>query len=135
LQDVVSLSGLFATLNAAGFKVNTVSALHAQDESWVAATRQWIAKAATLLADPLLAVNAIVDPEAIYIGGRLPVALIDLLAREVSVRLQRRAIGMPAIAPVRRAALAEDAAAMGAAILPFSERFLPVRTALLKQDG
>jgi predicted NBD/HSP70 family sugar kinase len=134
LQEVVSLSGLFTMLATAGFKVDTVAGLGALGESGNAACRQWINKAASLLAEPLLAVNAIVDPEAIYIGGRLPVSMIESLSREVAVRLQRRSAGMPAIAPVKRAALAEDAAAMGAAILPFSERFLPVRSALMKQD-
>lgn len=35
------------------------------------------------------------------------------------------------IAPIARAALAEDAPAVGAAILPFSDRFLPTRFALM----
>ena len=39
---------------------------------------------------------------------------------------------VPAIAPVSRAALSDDAPAVGAAILPFSHRLLPTRTALMK---
>ena len=45
----------------------------------------------------------------------------------------RRVTGtVPAIAPVQRAALSDDAPAVGAAILPFSHRLLPTRTALMK---
>jgi hypothetical protein len=39
---------------------------------------------------------------------------------------------IPAIAPVARAAMSDDAPAVGAGILPFSERFLPTRFALMK---
>jgi hypothetical protein len=42
---------------------------------------------------------------------------------------------LPSIAPIARAALAEDAPAVGAAILPFSDRFLPTRFALMNTTG
>jgi hypothetical protein len=51
---------------------------------------------------------------------------------------QRRGAGFcrqrpcPAIAPVARAATSDAGPAVGAAILPFSDRFLPTRFALLK---
>ncbi|MEO8016217.1 MAG: sugar kinase, partial [Pseudomonadota bacterium] len=47
-------------------------------------------------------------------------------------RLEAHAGTVPAIAPVARAALSDDAPAVGAAILPFSHRLLPTRTALMK---
>jgi len=46
--------------------------------------------------------------------------------------MRRFATQVPAIATVARAATADDAPAVGAAILPFSDRFLPTRLALLK---
>jgi predicted NBD/HSP70 family sugar kinase len=132
LQEFVSLSGLFTMLGSEGFAVDTVKAVHSLNEGGRAVCKDWVGKAAGLLAEPLLAVNAILDPDAVYIGGRLPVDLIDSLAREVELRLRKKSAGMPVISPVKRAALAEDAAAMGAATLPFSDRFLPARSALMK---
>jgi len=41
---------------------------------------------------------------------------------------------LPAIAPVARAVTADDAPAVGAAILPFTHSLLPTRVALLKRD-
>ena len=42
---------------------------------------------------------------------------------------------VPAIAPVARAAMSDDAPAVGAAILPFTHRLLPTRSALMKVSG
>jgi hypothetical protein len=41
---------------------------------------------------------------------------------------------VPAIAPFARADTADDAPAVGAAILPFTDSLLPTRFALLKGD-
>ena len=66
------------------------------------------------------------------IGGRLPGSLVDQLAVRLNQRLEAFAGTVPAIAPVARAALSDDAPAVGAAILPFTHRLLPTRTALMK---
>ena len=57
---------------------------------------------------------------------------VDQLANRMNQRLESYAATVPAIAPVARAALSDDAPAVGAAILPFSHRLLPTRTALMK---
>ena len=84
------------------------------------------------LLDTLLAINCLVNPEVILIGGRLPSSIVDRLATRLNQRLEAHAGTVPAIAPVSRAALSDDAPAVGAAILPFSHRLLPTRTALMK---
>ena len=61
--------------------------------------------------------------------------LVDRLADELNERLKRRSGDVPVIAPVLRAAMAADAPAIGAAILPFTERLLPSRAALMKASG
>ncbi|MBI1403315.1 MAG: ROK family protein [Porphyrobacter sp.] len=133
LQDVVSLSGLYSHLEAAG--IPDPGPLDALDADASAAAGQWIDKAADLLTDPLMVINAVVDPDAIFIGGRLPAGLVDQLCDRLALNFRHRGASLPARAPIRRAELAEDAAAIGAAILPFSARFLPNRTALMKIDG
>lgn len=135
LQDVVSLSGLYGELAAAGYPDIGAGGLGQLKGAMADAAVAWAEKAADLLCEPLLVVNAVIDPEAIYIGGRLPAGLVDLLCDRLAVNIRHRGASLPARAPVRRAALAEDAAAMGAAILPFSNRFLPSRAALMKTEA
>ena len=69
---------------------------------------------------------------AILIGGRLPGDLIDRLIGDLEAAQRRTKITLPAVAPVERAMLAEDAPAVGAAILPFTFYLLPTSTSLWK---
>jgi predicted NBD/HSP70 family sugar kinase len=68
----------------------------------------------------------------VLIGGRLPADIVNNLSTRLSQKLHSHSVKAPAIAPVSRASLSDDAPAVGAAILPFSERLLPTRTALMK---
>jgi predicted NBD/HSP70 family sugar kinase len=133
LQDVVSLSGLHEHLAEAGFPdPGPIDALEGEAAD---AARSWAQTSADLLCDPLLVVNAVINPDAIFIGGRLPAALVDTVCDRLAVNIRRQGTSLPVRAPVQRAALSEDAAAMGAAILPFSNRFLPSRAALMKMEA
>jgi predicted NBD/HSP70 family sugar kinase len=80
----------------------------------------------------VLAINCLVNPEVILIGGRLPSGIVDQIADGLNQRVATYGTSIPATAPVARAALSDDAPAVGAAILPFSHRLLPTRTALMK---
>jgi predicted NBD/HSP70 family sugar kinase len=133
MQDVVSLSGLYRHLAQAG--IPDPGPLDQLGPDAAEAVGQWIEKAAELLTDPLMVINAVIDPDAIFIGGRLPAGLVDLLCDRLALNFRHRGASLPARAPIRRAELAEDAAAIGAAILPFSNRFLPNRAALMKIDA
>lgn len=132
LQDSVSLSGLYAMLEDEGLSVPTPAALADAPPGVAAVVDRWIARAADDLVGPLVAVNCLVNPEAVLIGGRLPSALIERLADTVNARLAREAGAIPSIARVIRANLAADAPAVGAAILPFNDAVLPSDTILMK---
>ena len=80
----------------------------------------------------MLAINCLINPQAVLIGGRLPASLVEELARRLNERLRSYATRMPAIAPIERAMMSDDAPAVGAAILPFTHRLLPTRAALRK---
>jgi len=127
LQKIVSLSGLYSRLGAAGFKVSAPQDLPLVASSAEPVIEGWVAECTNALTEALIAVNCLVNPEAILIGGRLPAVLVDRLAAALNERMTRMASQLPAVAPVARAALADDAPAVGAAILPFSDRFLPFR--------
>jgi predicted NBD/HSP70 family sugar kinase len=135
LQNIVSLSALYSRLAARGYKVASPRGLMRLDPPARAIVDAWIDTSAQTLLDSMLAVNCLINPEAVLIGGRLPAALVDQLAEALNQRLQAYCGRFPAIAPVARAATSDDAPAVGAAILPFSHRLLPTRFALMKTGG
>jgi predicted NBD/HSP70 family sugar kinase len=132
LQDLVSLAALYDHLRARGAKASTPGELLRLNQAGREALDQWLDHAADALCEPLLVLGCAIDPEAILVGGRLPEEIVDDLCERLNARLAARGQDLPAATPVLRAALAADASAMGAAILPFSDRFLPTRSALLK---
>jgi predicted NBD/HSP70 family sugar kinase len=127
VQNVVSLSALSQYLEQLGFSLSDVSKNHAGAR---AAVEVWLDSAADALLEPITAINCLINPAAILVGGRLGKDLVDCLAQRITVRLNERAHHLPAIAPVRRASLAEDAPAVGAAILPFAHFLLPTSASL-----
>lgn len=132
LQGTVSLTGLYGRLEERGFRAATPHGLTRLPAAAQGIIDRWIDESTEALANSFVAINCLIDPEAILIGGRLPANLIDRLAASLNTRMAAFAGQIPAIAPVARALTAEDAPAVGAAILPFSYQLLPTRNALLK---
>jgi predicted NBD/HSP70 family sugar kinase len=132
LQEAVSLSALYEVLAAGGHKISRPDQLSTLKEAGQQLLSDWIDAAADFLSDPMLAVSCLVNPKAVFIGGRLPADVVDRLAERLNQRLRKRAGDVPAITPVLRAAMAADAPAIGAAILPLNDRLLPSRSALMK---
>jgi predicted NBD/HSP70 family sugar kinase len=132
LQNIVSLSCLYSRLAEHGFRVATPRGLMRLEAAAGQIVDRWIHESTEALVDSFIAINCLINPEAILIGGRLPAALVDRLAASLNRRMATFAGQLPAIAPVARALTSDDAPAVGAAILPFSYRLLPTRFALLK---
>jgi predicted NBD/HSP70 family sugar kinase len=131
LQEIVSLSALYAHLEAGGVVVTRPDQLTALPPQGQALVEDWITLSAELLVQPFVAISCVVNPEAIYVGGRLPDDLIDRLVAAVNARLAGIA-DVPALAKVERAATSADGPAVGAALLPFMAQLLPSRAALMK---
>jgi predicted NBD/HSP70 family sugar kinase len=132
IQNIVSLSALYSRLAAQGIKLNAPHELTELPDSGQAIIAAWVESAVDALIDPVLAINCLMNPEVILIGGRLPAGIVDQIANGLNQRVATYGTSIPATAPVARAALSDDAPAVGAAILPFSHRLLPTRTALMK---
>jgi predicted NBD/HSP70 family sugar kinase len=132
IQEIVSLSALFGRLAAQGIVLSGPQELARADERVRAIVDAWSEAAVDTLISPVIAINCLFNPQAILIGGRLPADVVDNLATRLNQRLHAFSLKVPAIAPVSRAALSDDAPAVGAAILPFSDQLLPTRAALMK---
>lgn len=134
LQNTVSLSALYGRLAEPGYRVASPRGLTRLDAPAQRVVDDWIENSVDALEEVLLSINYLINPEAILIGGRLPATLVDRLASRLNDRFRGRAATMPSVAHIRRAAMSDDAPAVGAAILPFSDRFLPTRFALMKRS-
>ncbi|USU06685.1 ROK family protein [Sphingomonadaceae bacterium OTU29LAMAA1] len=132
VQDTVSLSALLARMEAEGFADPTVADLAGDDAGLEDVVAGWLADAVRALTAPLVAINCLLDPDAILIGGRLPMPLIDRLAAGLTAALD--AVPQPSRAKIMPAVMAQDAPAIGAAILPFLAHILP-SDAILIQSG
>lgn len=132
IQNLVSRSGLALHLQQSSYELSDLSS---QDPELARAVDSWLDCAAEALAEPIAAINCLINPAAILVGGRLPKPIVDQLARRLNRKLGERSKHLPAIAPIARASLAEDAPAVGAAILPFAHFLLPTSTSLWHPGG
>lgn len=93
----------------------------------------WLDDAANHLTGLVLAVEYLIDPEAIFFGGRLPDRVLQGLMERVALHLPARRIGGKTVAPRHLLATAGvDAAALGVATLPIYDSFSPAPQVLLK---
>ena len=125
VEEVVSLRGLTQTLGLDDKGADITTGLNNAWERGDPRLADWIEEASELLYLPLLSVLCTMDPDAIFVGGRLPAPLIDRLCLNVSRRLSLNVgIHWPEMI-VRPGRLAEDTAAVGAAILALSSMWDP----------
>ena len=123
-----SLESLRQTLGEYGVEFQRVSAMINQfDESWPG-IEEWIIKTRGSFSLIASALAAILDPEAIVLGGRLPAPLAQRVIPHIDIYNDSRR-GKPRALPrllVSRSG--GDASAIGAASLPFKEHFFAAAT-------
>jgi predicted NBD/HSP70 family sugar kinase len=129
LQKLVSLAGLARAFEAEGISDTSVRSPDLTSAPVARVVQHWVERAAQALVQPLIAVNCLLNPQAVLIGGRLPIEVIDQLAQRTNTLVRLAGRHVPVIAPIKAGALAEDAAAVGAALLPFGELLLPADSA------
>jgi predicted NBD/HSP70 family sugar kinase len=131
LQDLVSLCALHERLAEHHLKVLDSDALAALPASAQSIVDQWIEDAADALIAPLINISCVINPQAVFIGGRLPTELIDRLVTALNQRLAE-AKGFPTLSPVLRAETSASAPVIGAALLPMMDLLLPSQSTLRK---
>ena len=130
VQDTVSLSALFARLYAAGLPPALATLVEHDQSEASAVIDQWLTDSIEALGQPLVAIACLFDPDAVLIGGRLPMPLVERLATGLTERLA--GTRLPVRTPVLPATMAQDAPAVGAAILPFLAHLLPSDAKLIQ---
>ena len=129
------LPTLYEALQHRGHDVTTPGDLKALYEEEVPLLRSWIDRAGDQLSELVLAVEYLIDPEAIFFGGRLPEVIIQDLLEQLDETLPERRIADKLTTPrLSKATAGRDAAALGVATLPLYEFFSPTPHLLLKQN-
>ncbi|MFW5973416.1 MAG: ROK family protein [Bacteroidota bacterium] len=129
------LPELFERLRASGEDVRSPADLEPLLDERHPLLIDWINKGADHLTNLALAVEYLVDPEAMFFGGRLPNAIIKEVMTHVADLLPKRRIGgKEAATPHLMATAGVDAAALGVATLPFYEFSAPAPRVLMKQN-
>lgn len=132
VQDTVSMSALFARLEDAGLASPTLEDIAAPTPQVEAVLNHWIQDSVRSLTPPLINLSCLIDPHAVLLGGRLPADLIARLADGLKAALG--GLTLPSTPKIMPAVIAQDAPAIGAAILPFLDHLLP-SDAILMQAG
>ena len=129
------LPHLYDVLRAEGIDVQRPEAL---DRLWAERHPRlvtWMDEAVAHLTSLALAVEYLIDPEAIFFGGRLPDRMVQALMNEVTQRLPELRISGKVAGPRHLLATAgADAAALGVATLPIYTFFAPAPGILMKQN-
>ncbi|SCB58812.1 transcriptional regulator, MarR family [Rhizobium aethiopicum] len=117
LGEIFSLFFLYDFLARHGIKVSVPQDLLALDARGKRLVSQWLKEMSAHLAVAVKHIAMIVDPDAVLVGGRLPIRIVDELLRYVHEHLDAEDTNLPSL---HRASIGEDASAMGAAAMPMA---------------
>jgi predicted NBD/HSP70 family sugar kinase len=129
------LPTLYQELKKQGHDVSSLiqlKQLFDQDNQYILS---WIERGAEQLAPLILAIEYLIDPNAIFFGGRLPETMIKELVNILKNKLPDYRIKAKTSSPdLLIAASGEDAAALGVATLPVYESLAPLPRLLMKNS-
>ena len=126
-----NLPRLYERLRGLGVEASTPEDLDRLLASEHPGLLRWLDEAADHLVGLVLAIEYLLDPEAIFYGGRIPQPVVSALMDRVSARRPGRHIVTSPRHLLATAGL--DAAALGVATLPIYEALAPSTRLLLKQ--
>lgn len=127
---------LYKLLARCGNPVENPADLEALLEESNPCLLEWLNTGAEKLAPIILSIEYLLDPEAIFFGGRLPNPLIrKLMERLEEILPSLRLEGKHFKPKLLSATAGADAAALGVATLPLHAAFAPAPKVLMKRDG
>jgi predicted NBD/HSP70 family sugar kinase len=126
LEAYLSLTALAQHLTDSGVEYNGLSQLVELYQENDRVLLGWLKEAAFYLTETINSLHLLFDPEAFVIGGHLPGPLLNCLIEGCSQNLAKIRRSPQAECPrVLRGQLEEEAAALGAAVLPIDDLIAP----------
>ncbi|GGJ43434.1 ROK family transcriptional regulator [Deinococcus roseus] len=133
LERYAGLGALYGQLEQAGLMVQHPQDLLALYEQQHPVVLSWLEQAGEYLAMGIVTLENLMNPEVVFLGGRLPDPLLaELISRIRQHSESRRMTGMVRHSALRQAALSFDAACYGAASLPLFSGLSPTTGVLFK---
>ncbi len=133
LLNRASVSSLIRHLRAGGTAVGNGAELDAAIAAQPGRVREWLEDCADALVHPLLSMSALLDLQAIVIDGNLPRTLVEWLVARLRTLLEAAAPEARRAPALRLGTVGQNAAAIGAAILPLHAYFGHDQQALFGQ--
>lgn len=120
----------------AGFQANTRDELARSFDEENPILFDWLRKGSEQLIPLIAAVEYLIDPEVIFLGGRLPDNILKWLKKQIIESLPPHRIPRKTGRPeLKIATTGIDAVALGMATLPLYTSFAPLPELLMKQDS
>lgn len=124
-RPLPTMEALRQCLSRAGVSFDRLSDMLAQfDPDWPGVDG-WIAESREALSTIASAIAAVVDPKAIVFGGRVPAALAEKIIPAIEIYDYARRAEQRPMPRLLASGVGGDAAAIGAAMLPYREHFFP----------
>lgn len=130
------LPQLYERLREQGADVEAPEDLLPLYENGNGTVHEWVDEGVENLSTLLLLVEYLIDPEAIFFGGRLPDPIFSDMIERVDAGLSASRIRGKTAGPTLKLGTAgRDAAALGVATLPIYEIFAPIPRLLMKNQA
>jgi predicted NBD/HSP70 family sugar kinase len=133
LGQFFRMPSLYKKLNAEGYRVSNLEDLEQLYNQRNSLLLSWIDEGASLLAPLIIAIEYLIDPQAIFFGGRLPDPIINELLEKLKLILPTMRLREKTSYPeLLNAAAGAEAAALGLATIPVYESMAPLPGLLMK---
>lgn len=134
LGEYFDLALLNERLDKEGEEIRAIEDVERLFETKNQTVLDWYQKGAEKLVPLLLSIEYLIDPEVIFVGGRLPeVVLIAILEKIEKELPELRIYKKPEGPDIRRSTAGIDAGALGVATLPLYATFAPIPKFIMDQ--
>ena len=135
LGEYFNLALLNERLAKEGESIQTVEDLERLFESGNKTVKDWYQIGAEKLVPLLLSIEYLIDPEVIFVGGRLPEVILESILEKVNQELPAMRLDKKPRGPeIRRSTAGIDAGALGVATLPLYATFAPIPKFVMDQQ-
>lgn len=134
LGEYFNLALLYENLEKEGIGIQSLDDLKNLYEAGNRTVTEWFDQGAEKLIPLLLSIEYLLDPEVIFIGGRLPKVILTKILKKITSTLpELRIEGKPVSPEIRCSTAGLDAGALGVATLPLYATFAPIPKFVMEQ--